>query len=63
MILKKWEDLPEQLKTKEVRPYYEILSEKKASLFLKRVFDIVRSGIMLVLLRNELIMYSLIYKH
>ena len=50
MILKKWEDLPESLKTEEVRPYYDILAKKKLSLFFKRLFDIVVSFIMLIIL-------------
>ena len=50
MILKKWEDLPESLKTEEVRPYYDILKKKKLSLFFKRLFDIALSFIMLIIL-------------
>ena len=50
MILKKWEDLPESLKTEEVKPYYDILAKKKLSLFFKRLFDIVVSFIMLIIL-------------
>ena len=41
MILKKWEDLPESLKTEAVRPYYDLLSRRRGSLLLKRCFDIV----------------------
>ena len=50
MILKEWNDLPEELKREEVRPYYEALSRKKGSLLLKRCFDILVSAVMLVLL-------------
>lgn len=39
--MKKWEDLPEFMRCAEVREYYDILSKKKISLVLKRVFDIV----------------------
>ena len=35
-MLKKWEELPDFMKNDEVRPYYEILKKKKASLLLKR---------------------------
>ena len=48
MILKKWEELPEQLRTEAVRPYYEILKKKRGSLIAKRLFDIVVSGLMLL---------------
>ena len=48
MILKKWEDLPEQLRTDTVRPYYDILRKKQGSLIVKRLFDIVVSALMLI---------------
>ncbi len=50
MMLKKWEDLPTEMQTEEVRPYYELLDKKRGSLFFKRMFDITVSLIMLVLL-------------
>lgn len=50
MILRKWEDLPEQLRTEAVRPYYDILKKKQGSLVAKRVFDVIVSGSMLVVL-------------
>ena len=46
-MLKKWEDLPEQFKTEEVRQYYDVLKKKKFGMFCKRVFDIIVSLIML----------------
>ena len=49
MILKKWEDLPEQLRTDAVRPYYEILKKKQGSLIAKRLLDIVVSACMLLI--------------
>lgn len=50
MLLKKWETLPGEFKNEAVRPYYDILSQKKASLAFKRAFDIIVSGIMLICL-------------
>lgn len=50
MILKRWNDLPKNMQTEEVREYYEILERKKVSLFLKRSFDIVISLFMLIVL-------------
>ena len=49
-MLKRWEDLPEFMKTDEVRPYYETLKKKKISLALKRIMDFVGGIILLVLL-------------
>ena len=50
MLLKKWEQLPIEMRTEEVRKYYDILKKKWASLFFKRVFDVIVSLIMLVIL-------------
>ena len=50
MILKKWEDLPESLRTDAVRPYYELLAKRRGSLLLKRCFDVAVSAVMLLLL-------------
>ena len=49
-MLKRCEDLPEFMKTDEVRPYYETLKKKKISLALKRIMDFVGGIILLVLL-------------
>lgn len=48
MMLKKWEDLPEQFRTDAVKPYYDILKKKQGSLFVKRAFDVIVSGLMLL---------------
>lgn len=50
MLIKNWNDLPEFMKTEEVRPYYESLKSKTGQLILKRCFDILCSLIMIVLL-------------
>ena len=50
MILKKWEELPEQLRTEAVRPYYDLLARRRGSLLLKRCFDVIVSSLMLVVL-------------
>ncbi len=50
MRLVKWEKLPVEMQTDEIKKYYDILKKKKVSLFFKRVFDLFVSGIMLILL-------------
>lgn len=60
MILKKWEDLPENMQTSEVRKYYDILAKRKCSLALKRVFDIVVSLIMLIVLAIPILVISVL---
>ena len=49
-MLRKWEDLPAGMRTAEVRPYWEILRQKRGQLWLKRAFDLVLAGLLLVLL-------------
>lgn len=50
MKMRKWEEIPDFMRIPEVRPYYDALKEKRASLIVKRMFDIVCSGILLVVL-------------
>lgn len=50
MLIRKWEKLPADMQTAQMRKYYEILRKKNVSLFFKRVFDVVVSAIMLVIL-------------
>lgn len=50
MILIKWEKLPPQMQTPEVRKYYDILKKKKVSMFFKRAFDVFASLVMLIIL-------------
>lgn len=50
MILKSYQSLPENLQNEEVKRYYDILAKKKVSLFFKRVFDILMSFLLLVIL-------------
>ena len=50
MRLIKWEKLPAEMQTEEVKRYYDILKKKKGSLFFKRMFDVVVSFLMLLML-------------
>ncbi len=50
MILRKWDKLPPEMQIPEVKEYYDILQKRKASLVLKRLFDIVVSSVLLMLL-------------
>lgn len=62
MILKKWEDLPEEMRNDEVRHYYEILKKKRTSLALKRAFDIAVSVILLIALSPLFLFLSVAIK-
>ena len=50
MKIIKWEQLPPEMQTEEVKKYYDILKKRKASLFFKRAFDLFASVIALILL-------------
>ena len=50
MMLRGWEELPEKMRIAEIRPYYDILKRKRASLFFKRMFDIIAALILTVFL-------------
>lgn len=50
MGVKNWENLPDNMQTDSVRQYYEALRKKQAQLIAKRVFDVVVSLILLVVL-------------
>ena len=50
MFLKKWEDLPDFMRTPEVRPYWEALYKKRGQLAVKRVFDLAVAFNLLVVL-------------
>lgn len=62
MILKKWDDLPDFMKCDEVKVYYDILSRKKGSLVLKRIFDIVVGVILLILLAIPMLVIAVMIK-
>ena len=50
MRLIAWEKLPVEMQTEEVRKYYDILKKRKVGLFVKRMFDIFVSSILLIFL-------------
>lgn len=60
--MRKWDELPKELQLKEVRPYYDILTKKQCSLFIKRIFDIVFSLLLLLILSPVFIILSVAIK-
>ena len=61
-MLKKWETLPDYMQNDEVRDYYDSLQNKKVSMFLKRVMDLVGGLILLILLAIPMIIISIMIK-
>lgn len=60
--MKKWEELPESMKNTKVRYYYDILQKKRGMLIGKRIFDILVSLILLIVLLPVLILISIFVK-
>ena len=61
-MLKRWEELPDFMQVKEVRPYWENLYKKRGQLVLKRVFDLVVSLILFVILVMPMAIISVLIK-
>ena len=61
-MLRKWEELPEFMRTPEVRPYWEILNKKRGQLALKRIFDIAAALILLILLAIPMAVIAVMIK-
>jgi len=62
MLLKEFQTLPEDFKTDSLQMYYEILSKKRLSLFVKRIFDIVVSLCMLLICALPMLIMSVAIK-
>lgn len=61
-MLRKWEDLPEFMKTPEVRPYWESLNKKRGQLVLKRAFDVTVGSALLALLSPPMAVIAVLIK-
>ena len=61
-ILPKWEELPDDIRTESVRPYYEALSKRKAGLFFKRLFDIIAALDLIILLGIPMLIIAIMIK-
>ena len=62
MLLLPYERLPRELQCPEVKKYYDILDNKRFSLFLKRAMDIVLSVIMILILLLPMAVIAVIIK-
>lgn len=61
-MLKKYDNLPEFMKNKKVKEYYDVLKKKKFQLLIKRLFDIFCSLILLVLLLPIFVILAILIK-
>lgn len=61
-MLRSYDKLPEFMKNKEVKKYYDILRKKRFSLILKRIFDIFASLVLLLILSPVLLILAIAIK-
>lgn len=61
-MLRRWEELPDFMRTEAVRPYYDILSNKKGTLAAKRAFDLVMASFLLILLSPVMLVIAIAVK-
>lgn len=61
-MLRKWDDLPEFMRTPEVRPYWEILNRRRFQLLLKRLFDLFASIVLLIILALPMAVIAILIK-
>ena len=61
-MLKSWEDLPNCMKTEDVKPYYKALYRKKGFLVLKRVFDVCVAAVLLFFLAFPMLVIAILIK-
>lgn len=61
-MLKKWEELPECIRIPEVKKYYELLTRRKFSLVLKRVFDVLMALMLLIILGPLMVVIAVVIK-
>ena len=60
--MKKWSELPQNMQNDAVKKYYDILKTKTASLFLKRVFDILVSSVLIVIVSPIMLILAICIK-
>ena len=59
MILRSWDKLPGYMQNDKVKPYYELLKKRTGSLIMKRIFDIIMSLLLLMILSPVFLIVSI----
>lgn len=62
VVLLPWDELPEFMKTPEVLPYWEILWKCRTQLRIKRVFDVIMSIFLIMLLFIPMLVIAVVIK-
>lgn len=61
-LIPDWEKIPSDMRNDSVRKYYNIVTTKKHSLILKRLFDVVASLMLLIILSPVMLVVSILIK-
>lgn len=60
--MRRWNELPDNIRLPEVYPYWEVLWKKRFQLGIKRVFDILIAAILLVILLLPMVVIAVLIK-
>lgn len=61
-MFRRWDELPEYMRSEDVRPYWESLDRKRIQLLFKRLFDLVTALLLLVLLSVPMLIIAIMIK-
>lgn len=61
-MLRRWDNLPDFMRTQEVRPYWEKLNKRRGQLVLKRNFDLVVAIMLLTILAIPMLLIAVMIK-
>ena len=62
MRIRAWDSLPAFMRCREVKPYYELLKHRQASLACKRAFDVAVASVLLVLCAVPMLVIAILIK-
>ena len=62
MELREWTNLPDKMRTKEVRKYYNILVKRSAWYRAKRILDVIVASIMFAVLALPMLIVAVLIK-
>ena len=61
-MLKEWNDLPEFMRTPEVKPYWEVLRRRRGQIILKRITDLFVAAVFFMILAIPMAVIAVIIK-
>ena len=62
MMFRSWEQLPDFMRVPEVRPYFDMLNRRRASIILKRFFDFTMSLLLMLIIWPVILIIAMLIK-